>query len=153
MADLSTDFERKAREALLDDAEDRLYAEPDNLAFNFLTEANANLNAYGDRNDYHTESVADSGHVAETERTNRMVKVTLLWDHAAAGIFQTGTSRHQVEGDPLAFEWPDAPAEIREQFADTFPTVFFQSVEVEGIPASRFVRNTIEWFRNEVRNR
>lgn len=151
MADLEAGFERKGREALLDDAEARLYGERDNLAFEFLTEANAQLNEYGQRNDYATENVADSGHVADTQRTQASVSARLEWDHPAAGLMETGTSRHPVEGDPLAFEWPDAPADIRRAFADTFPTVFFNRVEVSGLPAARYVRDTVEWFRGRLR--
>lgn len=153
MAQLDADFERKAREAFLDNAEARLYGERDNLAFEFLTDANERLNDYGRRNDYATENVADSGHVAETQRTRSGVSARLEWDHPAAGLMETGTSRHPVEGEPLAFEWPDAPADIRRAFADTFPTVFFNKVEVSGLPAARYVRDTIASWRAKLQRR
>lgn len=63
--------------------------------------------------------------------------------HAAAVFHEFGADAHEIEAkraQALAFEWPDAPTEIEEQFEDTFPTVFFNSVEHPGTPAIGFIR-------------
>lgn len=63
--------------------------------------------------------------------------------HAAAVFHEFGASPHEIEAkraQALAFEWPDAPDEVKEQFEDTFPTVFFNSIEHPGTPAIGFIR-------------
>lgn len=65
------------------------------------------------------------------------------YPHVAAPHFEWGTAPHEIEArqaEVLAFEWPDAPQDVQEMFEDTFPTVFFRSVEVDGIPALKFLR-------------
>lgn len=66
------------------------------------------------------------------------------YPHRASGYFEYGVEEHEIEAnnaEVLAFEWPDAPPDIREMFSDTFPTVFFPKVTHPGIPALAFVRN------------
>lgn len=64
------------------------------------------------------------------------------YPHAAAIFHEVGAEPHVIRArraEFLAFEWPDAPPDIREQFSETFPTVFFKSVNHPGVPARRFV--------------
>lgn len=63
--------------------------------------------------------------------------------HAAAVFHEFGADAHEIRAKAaraLAFEWPDAPQEIEEQFEETFPTVFFNSVQHPGTPAIGMVR-------------
>lgn len=62
--------------------------------------------------------------------------------HPAAVYFEHGTTEHEVTGSPwLAFEWGEMADEefgdtgmtFKERFEDTWPTVFFPKVEVEGV--------------------
>lgn len=152
MADLDREFESNAREAFLDDAEAKLYREADNIAFDLLQTANDNLDAYGRSNDYDTEPVQQSGKVTETSRGANSVSATLEWDHEAAGFFEVGTSRHPVEGDPLAFEFD---AQEYPGLAEMFPggTAFLQRVEVSGLPAGRWLRDAITSLRARLQAR
>jgi|APHM01.1.fsa_nt_gi hypothetical protein len=71
--------------------------------------------------------------------------IRIAWGFTSDGAqyLEFGTSEHTIEGDPLAFEWPDAPPEVQEMFEDTFPTVFFREVEVDGIAETRFTRESV----------
>ena len=62
------------------------------------------------------------------------------YSHRAAVFLHDGTQTHEIVADDgvLAFEWPDAPQEVQDMFESTFPTVFFPSVEVEGLPALKY---------------
>lgn len=65
------------------------------------------------------------------------------YTHLATIFHEFGAEPHVIRARRaqfLAFEWPDAPQEIREQFSETFPTVFFKEVEHPGVPERRFVR-------------
>lgn len=93
----------------------------------------------GDEYDYDVSNVAQSGIPPQWDDSLDGYVIEYL--HMATRFFNDGTARHEVEAQEaefLAFEWPDAPPEIREAFEATFPTVFFQSVEVDGIAALRF---------------
>ena len=73
--------------------------------------------------------------------------------HAAAVFHEFGADAHEIEAkqaQALAFEWPDAPAEIADQFEDSFPTVFFNSVEHPGTPAIGFIRYGREQARQRL---
>lgn len=72
--------------------------------------------------------------------------------HAAAVFHEFGAEPHEIraaQARALAFEWPDAPKEVEEQFEDSFPTVFFNSIEHPGTPAIGFIRHG----RSEARRR
>lgn len=158
MADLEAGFENKAREAFLDNAEARLYNERANLAFEFRQEANERLREYGQENDYDVDGVAQAAEVTDTQRTGTSVSARLRWPHPA-GFFETGTTHNSpITGDPLSFVWEkrhDPPEWVREQFereGDGW-RVFLTEVQPEGLPASRFIRRTINAFRAKLRQR
>lgn len=70
-------------------------------------------------------------------------ELAFSWTHAAAVFHEFGATPHEIrakEAQTLAFEWPDAPQEIRDQFSATFPLVFFDSVEHPGTPAIAPIR-------------
>jgi len=64
--------------------------------------------------------------------------------HEGAVFQEFGARPHEIrakKAEVLAFEWPDAPAEVKKQFEDTEgDLVFFESVNHPGIPAIGFVR-------------
>lgn len=73
--------------------------------------------------------------------------------HAAAVFHEWGAMPHEImarRARALAFEWPDAPEEIKEQFEDTFPTVFFNSVQHPGVPAIGYMRYGRQQAREEL---
>lgn len=75
--------------------------------------------------------------------------------HAAAVFHEFGATPHEIRAKharALAFEWPDAPEEIREKFEDTFPTVFFNSVQHPGVPAIGFLREGREQARQRLQD-
>jgi len=75
------------------------------------------------------------------------------YPHEASEYMEHGTEAHEVrakEADMLAFEWEDAPRGIREMFESTFPTVFFKSVEVEGVDELRYVRDSRDQIAAEM---
>lgn len=68
-----------------------------------------------------------------------------IWSitHHAAVFHEFGAVPHEIEAkkaQALAFEWPDAPDEVKEQFEDTYPLVFFNRIQHPGIPAIGMVR-------------
>lgn len=72
------------------------------------------------------------------------------YSHAASIYPEFGTEPHTItptNADVLAFEWPEAPADIREMFEETFPTVFFREVEHPGTEEIRYVRGGRERAR------
>lgn len=74
--------------------------------------------------------------------------------HSAAVFHEFGADAHEIkakQAQALAFEWPDAPAEIQEQFEDSFPTVFFNKIEHPGTPAIGFIRHGREKARQRLR--
>lgn len=117
------------------------------LANRWFSASQEKLYAGGDQHDYDVYPVAQSG--VPPQKDGDAWKFGYL--HPATVYFEFGTPDHEVEAqeaEMLAFEWPDAPQEVREMFSDTFPTVFFESVEVSGINALRFVQNGRTQARN-----
>jgi hypothetical protein len=154
MTTLTSPFEDDLREALLDDAERQLIGEQANLAQQFVQQAHDTLREYGQEFDMNIEPVIDSLEVGDVSRDSNGVSVRLEWTHEAAGYFEVGTSRHTVQGQPvLSFIWEDPPQWVREAFDQEAGgwRVFFAEVEVSGIPAARYIRDTLEWLRQEVR--
>lgn len=69
---------------------------------------------------------------------------TFAITHEAAIFHEFGADAHEIEAGAaraLAFEWPDAPQEVKEKFENSFPTVFYDSVSHPGTPAIGFVRH------------
>lgn len=66
------------------------------------------------------------------------------YPHEGAIFQEEGARPHEIrarKAEVLAFEWPDAPQEVKEQFEDTEgDLVFFESIDHPGIPAIGFVR-------------
>jgi hypothetical protein len=66
------------------------------------------------------------------------------YPHAGAVFQEFGARPHEIrakKAEVLAFEWPDAPRDIQEEFEHTEgDLVFFESVNHPGIPAIGFVR-------------
>lgn len=64
--------------------------------------------------------------------------------HEGAVFQEYGAVPHEIrakQAEVLAFEWPDAPAEVQEQFDHTEgDLVFFESIQHPGIPAIGYVR-------------
>jgi len=153
-------FDDAARQAVLDDVERKVLARGDNLHQRFIEQAHDRLRDYGQRYDYDVEPIIDSLVVTERRRTASGVTVKLEWQHEAAGFFAIGTRPHNIQGQPiLSFVWEDPPQWVREQFdraraeGGQFERgwrVFFPEVDVAGIPESRYIRNTIEWLRQEL---
>lgn len=73
--------------------------------------------------------------------------------HAAAVFHEYGAEPHEIRAgaaQALAFEWPDAPDEVKEQFEESFPTVFFNGIEHPGTPAIGFIRHGREKARQRL---
>jgi hypothetical protein len=102
-----------------------------------------NLYAAGDDRGYDVESVAQMAQPPQWVESEGGAVVE--YPHPASNFFEDGTQTHEIvaDGETLAFEWPDAPREVQEMFEETFPTVFFESVEVEGIEPLGFLRGAL----------
>lgn len=65
--------------------------------------------------------------------------------HYGAVYQEFGVREHEIrakEAEVLAFEWPDAPQDVQEQFEHTEgDLVFFESVQHPGLPAVPFTRH------------
>lgn len=103
----------------------------------------------GDQHGYDIFPVVQAAHPPEWAGD----EVEFVYPHDATVFFEKGTTAHEVEAnqaDVLAFEWEDAPPEVRDMFEETFPTVFFPSVEVEGIERiggiERGRQRTLRWM-------
>lgn len=150
---LDRSFESDARTALLDAAEDALVQERGNLVFQAIQRSHEILRSVGATEEYDVEPIIDALGPVEHQRSDDRIVVRWGWTHEAAPFFEYGTRPHTVDGDPvLAFRWEDAPQEVREQFADTFPVVFFQSVDVDGIEEAAFVRAGLSHLRQQLRS-
>lgn len=69
---------------------------------------------------------------------------TFSYPHEGAVFQEFGAKPTEIEAkkaEVLAFEWPDAPEEVQEQFSHTEgDLVFFESIDHPGIPAIGFIR-------------
>lgn len=152
MATLDASFESDLRDAMLDDAEDKLYDGSDTIAEHLLRTANENLDDYATEYDYSLRGIIQSGRIAETSRTQRSVSATLRWDHPAA-LFEFGAPPHEINGNPiLSFVWEDPPEWVKSEFrreGDGW-RVFFPSVQNPGLPAGRWLRGALNKVRFEL---
>lgn len=145
MATLDGSFEDDLQAAVLDAVETEILAHVDDA----IEASHARLREFAD--EYDVEPVIDALQEPTIERRRDRVRVVWGWDHPGAPFFALGTSPHTIEGDPvLSFIWEDAPPDIQEQFEDTFPRVFFRSVDVEGVDETRFVRAGLEYLQREL---
>jgi len=122
--DIADEEAREAAGRWFSASQDRLYSE-------------------GDDEEYEVFSVAQTATPPQKDSDPGGYEFT--YPHPAAWFFEVGTEPHTVEADEaetLAFEWPDAPPAVREMFADTFPTVFFPRVEVDGVTRLDYVGGT-----------
>lgn len=108
----------------------------------------------GNEHDYDVAPVAQAASPPQWDDTKG--GFVFEYFHTAAEYFEFGTAPHEItpsQADVLAFEWPDAPPEIQEMFEDTFPTVFFPKVEVEGIEAIHYVergrQQAVAWLEGQ----
>lgn len=106
------------------------------------------LQKEGDSRGYEAFPVVESGFPPEWDESEGVARFG--YTHPASYYWEVGTQTHEIVADDgmLAFEWPDAPPEVRDMFESTFPTVFFKSVEVEGIDRMDFVKGGIEDARD-----
>lgn len=140
-------FEDDAREALLDELEDHAREE---IAPAVQQHAHDILEAYGRENDYDVDSIIEAGETAVVRRGDTVV-VRWGWPEPAI-FFERGTVDHVVEADEapvLSFIWENPPQWIREEFEQEGDgwRVFLPEVEVDGLPESRFIRDTLNWLR------
>jgi len=94
----------------------------------------------GDDLEYDVKKVAQRAFPPKWDETEGAF--VFAYEHPAARYLNDGTAPHEIEAKQaefLAFEWEDAPAEVRDMFEATFPTVFFKKVEHPGTPAIRFL--------------
>jgi hypothetical protein len=142
-----SDFRPDAREAILDDLERHAR---DAIAPTVREHAADILREYGRANDYDVDPIIEA---AETEVDRRGDEVVVRWGWPEPAIFfERGTVDHVVEArnaDVLSFVWTDPPDWVREEFSREGDgwRVFFRSVEVAGLPESRFIRDTLNWVR------
>ena len=150
MATLDSSFEAQLETAVLDNAEERL-RDPDGPVATAIERSEERLREVADRNDYSIESVLDSLEGPDVTREGGVIRVSWRFAHSAAGFFESGTSDHTVNGNPvISFLWHDAPPEVREDFSDTFPRVFFHSTDVSGLEASHFTREGLDALVREL---
>ena len=98
------------------------------------------LYSEGDSHDYDVYPVAQAARPPQWDESRGGYVFT--YPHEASLFFEVGTEPHEIEAvhaEMLAFEWEDAPGEVRAMFEETFPTVFFKSVDHPGTPALNYV--------------
>ena len=140
-------FEADARKAILDEAEKHAHEE---IAPAVQEHAHDILEAYGREHDYDVQSIIDAGET-RVERRKGSIRIRWGWPEPAI-FFERGTVDHVVEADEapvLSFIWEDPPQWIREEFEQEGDgwRVFLPEVEVDGLPESRFIRDTLNWLR------
>jgi len=71
-----------------------------------------------------------------------------------AVYLEYGTEPHVIEADSAAalrFQWPQAPIEVYEEFAGSFPVVFFKQVEHPGTSRQPFFIPSFNKHKNGLR--
>lgn len=157
MATLESGFEEGLREALLDDAEQRMVGEQANLAFQFAELVHTRLRAYGQRHGYDVESTIDSLGQVEVTRHGNRIEITVGWESEQMARWEFGVSPHTIRGNPiLSFVWENPPDWVRQEFDQArgeggqFESgwrVFLPEVEHPGIPESRAIRDSLHALR------
>lgn len=150
---LDSDFESDLREAILDELEAKATEE---IAPRLEQEIRDLLEAYGDRNEYDVSTLL-AGLQVEVERGRQGVRVVARLPDPAL-LFERGTVGHEVHAksaDVLSFIWEkrhNPPEWVREEFdreGDGW-RVFLPSVEVEGLPEGRFIRDALNEIRRHL---
>lgn len=160
MATLEASFERDLQEAMLDEVESEFIGQRANLAYQFVELVHTNLRAYAQRNGYDISVTIDSLGTPAVERTDDGLTITVGWESDQMARWEFGTSDHTVDGNPvLSFVWEarhDPPDWVREEFDQARASsgefrsgwrVFLPSVEVDGIPESRAIRDALNALR------
>lgn len=133
-----------AREALLDDIEQKLVGERDNLVFRTVQQAHQLLENYATRNDYTEGPLIDSFAGVDSSRGRRSVQAEWSWDHKVMQFWEFGVSPHTIEGNPLLhFYWDEIGQWVQTE------SVMWGS-KTGGIPPSRAVRDSLTWLRREL---
>lgn len=87
-------------------------------------------------------SIAQSGHPPVWSESDDAWVIS--YSHVGSVYMEFGTEPHEIEArkaEFLAFEWPDAPQEVQEQFSETEgDMVYFKSINHPGTPAIGFLR-------------
>lgn len=141
-------FEEAAKQALLDEAEDKLPDKTDRLA----EIAEENWRQYASRKGYSISLIWEDLEKSSVQRSTNSVSQRITWPFS--GLFEFGVSPHVIEGNPyLSFTWPAPPEGTRPPGAPKHVTT--QSVNwgsvTGGIDESRAIRNALLQFRGELR--
>ena len=153
-------------EATAEGFEETLEARSKELAMEaanrWFSAANEALLQAGDQLDYDMFPVVQGAQPPQWDPQAGAARMT--WSHRASVFFEHGTTAHEIEGDPLlAFEWEEMATEefadtgktFKKVFSETWPTVFFPSVEVAGIPRIGYVehgrRKSARWLQSQSR--
>ena len=146
--ELDADFEAQVCEAVLSEVEQHL-TDGDRAA-QLVREATRDALV---RAGYDADGILTAMEGPDVTHEDDRVTVTWTIDHPGALPLEVGSSDHVVSSDdgPLAFEWPDAPAGVQEQFEHTEgDLVFFQEVEVSGVDETRHTRQALDALRRAI---
>jgi hypothetical protein len=150
MVTLDSGFEDDLREAVLDELEQKAY---DDTAPELEKQISQNLRAYGSRHDYDVRALIAGLQVDVVRDGDGVWVIARLPDPAL--LFERGTVGHEIHAknaDVLSFVWEkrhNPPEWVKEEYdreGDGW-RVFLPSVEVEGLPEGRFIRDTLHEIR------
>ena len=135
---------RKEKKQLTRDAVDLWFQE----SFNWLTEAAERRSELGRAHGHEGRSSNGLHQIAQSFMPPKWDSSRGAWiwsvPHYGAVFQEFGAIPHEIrakKAETLAFEWPDQPEAVREQFEHTEgDLVFFESINHPGIPAIGFVR-------------
>lgn len=150
-------------EEVTDEVRRQLVGQERNLIARTIATAANNLRESAAANEWDVENVISSVDVQTDERGGELA-VRIEYDHPAADFFEYGTSPHTINGNPvLSFVWEerhDPPQWVRENFTEDTSDggrpgyrVFLASVDVAGIPETRFLRSALDFLENQLRGR
>lgn len=124
----------------------------------WLRDAEANRSELGRQKGNDQRENNNLGQIAQTAQPPTWNEDEQWWEfsypHEGAVFQEFGAQPHEIRAknaEVLAFEWPDAPEEVQEQFKHTEgDLVFFKSVQHPGLPAIGFVRYGRDVAKREV---
>lgn len=155
---LAKELEKEVRENLRKDPKAPAVAQSISEVAEVMKDAgNRKLQEEASRHGYNWEPLFNSVEVSDPywsaeNRVGGELTVDVEWTHPAAEYWNFGTEPHVIEGDPLAFRWDSPPNAIAEAFSGDPPLVFLQEVEVDGLPAMRFVEEAERTAKRFVEN-